>query len=320
MFDTAAFKTTDALMDLAIRHMNDQSAFIASKVFPIHLIPKSDYKWYQYDRSNLRRVISKKAAKAEADKIEFNVFNNTGKAILHKLAAMIDPQDERDADAVIADIETTAALQLAEDLLIDMEKEAVALATTSSNYPSGLTTTLTSGTDTFVDSGGDPIGLFKTAKNAVRQNCSKPANSLGAAYEVVEALRIHPQLIERIKYTGTALPDQLIMQLLGIQNLNTALAMENTAIEGAADTLATIWDDDVVIYYDDPAKATKTMTYGKCFMCTDLYTHKYEVPALGAKKRVKMIEMGWEYDLKFAAQVSDSDADSIAGYCVINAI
>ena len=322
-FDVSAFKTTDPLGDLTIRMANDRPDFIASEVLTPHYVPKSQFKWYQYDRTNLRRVVTLKNSKSEADKVEFNVFNQTGQTLLHKLAADVDPQDERDADEPINDIEETAAMQVAEHLLIDMEQEAVDLLSTSANYASGLSTSLTTGSTTWVDPGGDPIQVIKDAKVAVRAASGQIPMDIAMAWEAVEALRIHPTLIGRIVYTGTQLPDALMLSLLGLANLHTAKAIKNTANEGASggDSLSTIWSDNCVLYYNNPAKGRKVMTFARTFMCQDLYTYRYEdFKRGGGAGRIKVVEQGWEYNLKLIAKDSSSSAKAVAGYLIANCI
>lgn len=320
-FDIAAFKTTDPLGDLAIRMANARTDFIATEVFPVKTVPKAQFKWYQYDKSNLRSVVTEKPSKAEADKIAYGVFGPTGQAILHKLAADIDPADERDADAVVADLDTKSAASITEKLLLRMEKLAYTLLATAANYPAALTTGLTTGTTTWADSGGDPIQVAKDAKAAVRLQSGRIPQRLAASYEVVEALRIHPQLIDRLKYTGTSLPDALIAQLLGVRDIVVATAIENTAREGAADVLASIWQDIALFYWFDAADGTEAMTYGRTFMVEDVYTHRYiDEKRGGPKGRIKVVEMGWEYVHQIVARQSSTDADTTCGYLVTNAI
>lgn len=320
-FDIANFKTTDPLSDLAIRMANDRTDFIATEVFPLKTIPKAQYKWYQHDRSNLRRVVTKKASKAEVDKIQFDVFNTTGLAVLHKLGAEVDPKDERDADAPVADLEVKAAASITERLLVDLENEAYTIVSTSGNYPTALTTSLSTGTTTWADAGGDPVGVVKDAKTAVRLACGRVPNRMAASYEVVEALRVHPALIERIKYTGTELPDNLVLQLLGLRELRTAKAIQNTAEEGIADTLASIWGDVALIYWHDATDGLEAMTYGRTFMVDNLYTYRYEDQRRGSGAgRIRELEMGWEYENKLVGRESSSSAKTVCGYLVQNAI
>lgn len=321
MFDPSAFKTTDPLADLAIRMANARTDYIATELFPIKTVPKSQFKWYQYDKSNLKSVTTEKSSKAEADRISFGVFGPTGQAILHKLAAEVDPQDERDVDAVVADLETKSAASITEKLLLRMEKLAYELATTSANYPAALTTALTTGSTTWADAGGDPVQIVKDAKAAVRLQSGRIPQRMATSYEVMEALRVHPTLIDRIKFTGTELPDNLVAQLLGLREIVVAKAIENTAREGAADALASIWQDVALIYWHDGTDGTEAMTFGRTFMVEDIYTYRYlDERRGGPRGRIKVVELGWEYVHKIVAQQSSTDADATCGYLVTNAI
>lgn len=320
MIDISGFRTTTPMEDLAIRMANEQTDYIATEVFLPHFINKTVYQWYQHDRSNLRFVNARKDSKSEADKIEFNVFNATGRAVLHKLAAEIDPNDEEELDPAVGDLDGQAVSQIMEHLLTELEQDAVTLATTASNYPSSLATSLVDGVSTWLVDGGNPIGDIKTGKTAVRATSGKIPNSLALSWETMEALRVHPSLVERAQYTGTAMPDTLIASLLGIENIYVGKARKNTANEGSADVLASVWDDDVLLYYRDAANTRQGMTYGRMFIKRDMYTHRWTDEARGEQKRIDVVELGWKYDLKIVARVSSTDADSIAGYLITNAI
>lgn len=320
-FDIAAFKTTDPISDLAIRIANARTDFISSEVFPFKTVPKAQFKWGQFDRSNLVAVTTEKDSKAEADKVAFGGFQTSGLALLHKLAADIDPKDERDADVPFSDLKTKAAAVIAEKLLLRMEKLAYSILSTAGNYPSGLTTSLTTGTTTWADTGGDPVQVAEDAKAAVRLQCGRVPQRLACSYEVERKLSYHPQLIERIKYTGTALPTQLIASLLGVQDIITAKAIENTAREGAADSLASIWQDIALFYWHDAADGLEAMTYGRTFIVEDLSTFEYQDDRRGSGAgRIQVVEMDWEFIHKLVAVESASSAKAIAGYLVQNAI
>lgn len=320
-FDIASFKTTDPLGDLAIRHANARTDFIATEVFPIKTVPKAHFKFYQHDKSNLVEVTTEKSSKAEADKVAYGVFSTTGQAILHKLAAEVDPADERDADAPVADLEAKSAANVMDKLLIRMESLAYTVVSTAANYPSALTTSLTTGTTTWADAGGDPVTICEDAKTAVRLQCGRIPQSLATSFEVMQKLRYHPSLIDRIKYTGTRLPDELIASLVGLERLIVAKAIKNSSAEGIAPVNASIWQDVALIYWHDATDGLEAMTYGRTFMVENLYTHRYlDERRGGPTGRIKVLEMGWEYVHRHVAVESSSSADTICGYLVQNAI
>lgn len=318
-FDPSAFITRTPSEALSVRIMNERTDFIGSDVAPPVYVPKSKFSWYKYDLSNLRQEDVKKDSKSEADKIEYNVSKLEGDTILRKLGGEVDPRDEKDADPAVSDMEPTTAAAIMEKLLMEYEQAVYAAISTAANYPSGSVTTLAAG-NTFADDGGaDPVKTFKDLRGAVRLSCGKIPQAAAMSFEVLEALKVHPALIERIKYTGTTLSDEQVMSLLGVQKLFIGKALTNTAKEGQADALTTIWGDAVSLFYWNPSQDRQTMAFLRTFVRQQLYSHRYEDHRRGSGDgRIKVLEHGWEYDLKAIAQ--DASSKFLGGGLIANAI
>ncbi len=319
MLDISSFKTTNALEDFSIRQINDQKDFIADEIFSPVVIKRSDYKKYQYDLSVLRDAETQSNSKAKANLVDYGVFTSSGKANLHKLAGEVDPADERDADAAVANIEQDTASVILQKLLIRRELEMATLVSTSGSYPAALTSSLSAGS-TWADSNGDPEADAATARTAVKGVCGVPANALALSWTGLEKLKQSPALKDRLKYTsGQSLTEEQIKNLLGVQYLHVCKAQYNSANDGAANVIADIWDDFALFYVKNPSQSLRTMCYGRFYVVNHLYTHQYMDEERGSGAgRIKMLEMGWEWDLAAGAVVSSSDGDFAAGYYLDN--
>lgn len=321
MLNPASFKTTSALADLSVKFANEMSAFIALQVLPAAYVPKAQFKWYQYDKANLRRVDSKTDSKAPANLIDYGAFTKSGTALLHKLAAEVDPADERDADAPVSNMELDATQNVMQMLLIDLEKEVSDKIGLSTNYPSALTSALAAG-DTWADAAGDPIEDARVARSAVKDSCGRAANVLAISWTTFEYLKIHPAIIDRIKFTGGQTPTkEAIANLLGVKEIIISEAQYNNAAEGATDNLDDIWGDFALFFYRNPAATgneTRGVTFGRTFFVQELYTRVDEDKRRGAKERIKLLESGWWYTPEFVAVQSSSDGDTCAGYLFTN--
>ncbi len=320
-FDITAFKTTDALADIGIRIANAATDYVATEVLPVKTVPKSHFKWTQFDKSALYSRDTAKASKAEADKASFGGFQTSGQAILHKLAGEVDPQDERDVDNIARGLDEQTVATVMGQLLVDMEVKAHALVTAAGNYPSGLTTSLTTDTTTWNVAGGDPIQVFKDGRKAVRDAGGRLPTTAVVSWETMEALRVHPSLIERIKYTGTQLRDEDIGRLVGVDRFIIAKA-QKVATREPVQTLSSIWGDSVVLFSSATVAANmEEPLFGRTFMVDTLYTHRYQDDKRGSGAgRIKVVEMGWEYVQRLVAVESVSSAKTISGYLIQNAI
>jgi len=316
----SSFVTSTALEDFSVRYANEQADFIASEVFPPIMVSKSDFKIYQYNTSNFKEVDTQKGSKSEADLVDYGVFTTSVTAALHKLAGESDPADEKDFDRPVANVKQDISATIMDKLLIRYERLAASLATTSSNYPAALTSTLGGGA-TWDSTGGNPEADANTARLAVKGVCGKMPNAVAMSYQGWSKLLASPAIIDRIKYVnGTKPTEEVIKNLLGVDFLHVGKAQYISAVEGnATQTLNDVWDDSAIFYVKDPSPRLKSVRYGATYMRNKLYTFEYDVNERGSGDgRIHRIEMGWWYKVAPGAVVSSADSDFTAGYLLKN--
>ncbi len=318
MLNASSFRTVSALDNFSIRYGNEASGYAALKMFTPRYLPRGQTKWYSYGKENLQSRVLDAPAGSTAPQGAYSAYTKSTQLKEYAFKHLVLEKDARDFDRPVAQLDQDAAMANMDAMLIAMEVAAHTKATTASNYPSGLTSTLGAGV-TWAVSGGDPFEDVRLARQAVFENSGRSANAMTLSYKAMEYLRIHPGITERIKYTSAAsITDQMIAALLGLDELIVSKAVYNSAIEGAADTLSSIWDDDAVIFYKNPSESLRTLTYGTTFFAQQFYTKRIDAPDLGRGLGAHFLETGWEWSQEFAAQVSSSDADSCAGYALLN--
>lgn len=321
MLNPADFITRMPLESFSIRYGNEQTDYIADALFPpVPTANKDLTKVWQYDTAQYRVPVVKRDSKASASKIDFSGFYTSKTMELHKLAAEVDPSDERNADAVVSDLQEESAMHIMDGLLIAKEVEAATLATTSSNYISSLTSSLAANL-TWASDAGDPVANAKTARLAVKGQCGKMPNALAISYQALEVLKVSPALIDRIKYTThESVPVEIIKNLLGVQYLFVGAAQKNTNLEGnATQSLSDIWDDSAVFFVYDPTPKRKKLCYGAQPIHNQLYSYNYLDEHRGSEDgRIKVLEMGWRYVLTAGAVESSSSTKFAAGYLLQN--
>lgn len=130
-----------------------------------------------------------------------------------------------------------------------IEYEAAQLATTAGNFPSGNKATL-SGTSQWSDPASNPIAAVETAKEAVRGKIGVRPNTLVVGAAVFAALKTHPVITDRIKYTGrdVATPE-LLASLFGVARLGVGDAV----VADDAGTFSDVWGKYAVLAYTELA-------------------------------------------------------------------
>ena len=315
-FDISSFKTTGALADFSLRSANEMTDFISDEVFTPCIINKAQFKYYQYDLSNYREVETQKSSKSRADRVDYGAFTTSGKAELHKLAIDVDPQDIRDADEAVADLEQDGAFTVMERLMIRRERIMAGIVSTSGNYNSGLASTLGAGLK-WSDAGGDPENDAVTAKKAVKGICGRLPNALALSWSAWLSLSQSSALKDRIKYTsGASLTEEQVKNLMQLDYLHVDKAQYNANVEGnATQSLSDIWGTYALFYVKDPAQRLRTVCYGRNFTVNKFTTFESEDPSRGGPEgRIRSIESSWEYVMKNTTLDSQAGAKIGAGY------
>lgn len=86
----------------------------------------------------------------------------------------------------------------------------------------------------FSNGNSDPIAFFDAKKTAMRQATGRTPNRLGLGINVFNALKIHPAIIERVKFGGTTanpanVTENVLAQLFGIDKIVIDQTVQNKA-------------------------------------------------------------------------------------------
>lgn len=318
MLNPSAFKTNGPLANFSLRFGNDLNDYIAQKLFTPQVVGSLTGEFYQYGKDNLRLESLDAPSGSEAKSGEYTAFKNTFTAKEKAWKGLVLGRDARNFDAAVADLNQEQAAVNMDKLLIELEDAAHTKATTSTNYPAALVETL-AGTDVWTDAASNPVQKVKNMRESVRLKCGKYPNKMFLSSTGMTYLENNTVIRDMVKYTHLGpIPRELIASLMGLDEICVSKAVKNTGLEGAADSLASVWDDDAVIAYVDPSPKLKSMTYGKMFVWNNFYTKTIDKPELGRNEGAWEIETGWAWGLEFGARVSSSDGDAVAAGLLIN--
>lgn len=315
MLAADSYITTTPEASYSVKFMNSMQGFIAEKILTPIPVAKRSGKWYQWNKEHLRNPNAKAPIGTRAKQVQPSAFNTSYETDVYRLSGTVWGRDLRDADPAI-DLKQATLETIASNLRIGLEKATFDFVTTASNYPSALTATLAAGS-TWADAGGDPIADVRTAREAVRDACGVYPESMAISRKTLDRLRVHPGLIDRVKYTGPFLPQEVVASLLDLREIVVADATMNTAVDGASDVLTDIWTDKAVLFVRGQ-RGLNSMGFGNIFMATQFYTKSWEETAAGGADGGTTYESGWEWVLKPAAVESSSSSDFVAGYLIAN--
>lgn len=317
MLPASSFITASPLEDFSIRYGNSLEGFAALRIFEPHIVSKKTGQFYSYSKDNLKLGKLDAPSGTEAPSFGYTVSKRTYTTAEKAAKQLVLERDARDFDRPVADLDTEAAQQNMDKLMLELEDAAHTLVTTSGNYPAALVKTLTDSTDTWLDAGGDPLNDIRDQSEDVFEACGKRPNVLALSGKGLGILLLNPAIVDRIKYTGQAVTADIVRMLMNLQEIVVSDCIKNTANDGAADSLSSVWDDDAVLFHRGP-KSLKGMTFAKAFIANQLYVKTIDKPELGRGLGAHELESGWEYALERGSTVSSSDTDFNAGSLIVN--
>ncbi len=106
------------------------------------------------------------------------------------------------------------------------------------------------GTDQYSDyANSDPIGDFRTAREAINASVCVPPDTAIVPWEVWNTLRYHPALVDNIKYVTNAsggVTEAQLADAMGVRRILMPRSCYNSAKEGQTPVLSPTWGKDIV--------------------------------------------------------------------------
>ena len=238
------------LTNISVAYMQQQANFIASRVFPIVPVSKQSDKFFTYTKNDwFRDEAQRRADATESAGGGYGLSTDTYHADVFAFHKDIGDQTRANADAPIQ-VDREAAEFVTMRLLLKMETQFVSSFFTScsiaiGNTPSNLWSDYTS---------SDPLGDVEDGKRAILSTTGFEPNTLVLGYDVFRALKNHPDLVDRIKYTSSqTLTEGLMASLFDIPRVMVAKAVKATNNEGATQAYDFTHGKNALLTYSAPS-------------------------------------------------------------------
>ncbi len=246
-------------MSISYRNAN----YIADQVFPIVPVNKKSDLFWIFDKSAwLRNEVAPRAPGTRARLVDYTVSTGSYNCVTYAIAKEISDEVRANADAPLRP--DADATDFVTDALLRANEKRVADLTTGGSgkwaYSTTPTTAWTSDTS-------DPWGDIDSLLNGVVSSIGRMPNVMVMSWDVWRNLRQHPDFLDRIKYTrptGRVEPSDLT-SWFGIDKVLIGTQLINTGREGAADSIAYIWGDQVWAGYVPSSPALSTPAAGYTF-------------------------------------------------------
>lgn len=259
--ETAKHRIQDPVLNqLAQGYHNAE--LVADSLMPVVEIPKEAGKIPQFGRLAFRQHSTVRHLHGDSNRLTPEDITTISVELEeHDVEYPIDYREEHEASYQLKEY----ALTVTQDVIaLGRELNVAMIAQNADNYDTGNKTTLATKAK-FSNLDADPIPVFDAGINAVYASTGRKPNVCVIAGDVWEVLKLNKTLLERIKYTRTAiLTPEVFAELIGVKYVKIGNAMQE--INGE---LKRIWSDCVILAYVSPLAIEKK---GKIFEPSYGYT------------------------------------------------
>lgn len=224
------------LSRLALKY--DNRDLIGSRLFPWIDVPVDRISYPKFDRGvTFKRANTIYGARAAANELDLKVTKLPHNLRHRGLGSWID-DDERRLASGIMDPRAMKMQMLKDALLLDLEIELATAMFTAGSYAAANKATL-AGAAQWSDPTSDP----KKAVLDAQVGLVKKPNTMVVGAQVHNALLVHTKVLDAVKYTmgGVEVTNETLARYFGVERYFVGEAFQDTANDGAAETLAYIW-------------------------------------------------------------------------------
>ena len=262
-----------ALTNISVQYMQDTTGFIADKVFPSVPVQKQSDRYFKYLKEDwFRDDAQERAMGTESAGGDYEI-DNTPTYFCKKYAFHKDvyEEDRANSDNPLTPDQDATEFVVGK-ILLNKEnnwansyfkagiwgQDQTGGANTAVHPASGDATADVVQWDDYTNS--DPVKDIDNMATTMQGITGKRPNTLVIGRHVYDALRQHPDILDRIKYTQTGIiTSQLIAELFDVDRLLVANAIQNTAKKGQNASMDFILGKHMLLCYTEARPRLKLL-------------------------------------------------------------
>lgn len=233
----SAVHTDRPLTNMSLAIMQEESAFIADRVFPSIPVSKQSDLYRIYPRGAFNRdQMKKRAAGSETAGVGYETSTVPYFCDVWGLHHDINEQEEENADAEVdLDFESTELLSMQALINRDAQWASKFFVPGAWSNETDLT-----GSEWTAAGGGTPLETIEARRLAMLRRTGKKPNTMVLSPEAWSILKNHPDLVDRMNRGQTSGPAMALLQnfaeLVEIPRILVAESIVNSGAEGLADS------------------------------------------------------------------------------------
>jgi hypothetical protein len=297
------------LSNLTLAYVQEQTNFIADKVFPTVGVQRQSDKYYIYDRAGMNRSgdVKKLAPRTEVNRIGLTLSNDSYFADVYGIGMDFDEQTIANEDTVL-EIRAAGAQTLVNRVLIEREEQFA-----SNFFAAGIWGTEATPANLWSDyTNSTPITDVTTARRTMQLKSGgfKP-NTMVIGKEVRDVLINHPDILARLNggatVTNTALiTNAKLAEIFEVENFYVMESVKNGAAEGLAESNSFIGGKNALLVHTPRASGLMTPASGLTFAWNNIpgannlgiTVESFSDDALKRQQVAEHIQVKMAYDMK----------------------
>jgi hypothetical protein len=227
------------------------SELVGSMLFPYVPVGQRGGKIITFGKEDFALYATGRTPGANTRRVNFGYQGASFALESHSLEGQVPIELIQEAQAVPGISLATMAVNKVQSIVsLRLEKAQADLATNPANFAvaNRMTPAAAKRWSNLAVGASDPVADVETAKEAVRRQIGRRPNTVVMGATVMAALRQHPAIIDRIKYTGRDVPTtELLASLFGVARVVVGEAIYT---DDAGD-FADVWGKNVVVAYTE---------------------------------------------------------------------
>jgi len=228
------------------------SEMVASALFPAVPVPVRGGKIITFGKEDFMLYGSQRAPGENTKRVQFGYAGGNYALVDYGLEGQVPIEVIQEGQAGPGiDHAAMAVRKVSNIMALRLEKQAADIARTAASYAAANKVTLAGVTQwsDFTSATSLPIQNIETAKEAVRAATGKRPNTVVLGAAVMAKLRQHPNVVDRMKYTGRDVATaEILASLFGVQRVLVGDAIYSN---DAGTAFTDVWGKDVVVAYTE---------------------------------------------------------------------
>ena len=262
------------LTNISVAYLQNQDNFIADKVFPVIPVDKKSDKFFTYTKNDwFRDEAQRRAGGTESAGGGYGLSTGSYNADVFAFHKDVDDQTLYNADAPLNPLReatefVTRRLMLRKEIQWNTDFFAGGIWANDYDGVSGAPST--NEVKQWSDyAASDPIDDIEDAKAGILSTTGMEANTLVLGYDVFRALKNHPDIVDRIKYTSSqTVTADMLAAMFDVPRVIVSKAVKATNNEGATGAYAFTSGKKALLCHVAPTPGLLTPSAGYSFSWT----------------------------------------------------